>query len=159
MKPAAAGFTLIEMVITVAIVGLLASVALPLAELAVRRSKESELRLALRTLRKGIDDYKHAADNGLVERAADASGYPASLEALVAGVANAKDPAKPRIYFLRRIPPDPFFDGPADTPPARTWGLRSYASSPDQPQPGKDVYDVYSTAPGAGLNGRFYKDW
>ncbi|WP_077037977.1 type II secretion system protein [Pelomonas sp. KK5] len=153
------GFTLIELMITVAIVGLLATMATPLAELAVRRSRESELRQALREIRNGLDDYKRAADSGLVERAADASGYPASLELLVSGIANAKDPARPRIFFLRRIPADPFFAGPPETPPAETWGLRSYASGPDQPQPGKDVFDVYSTAPGAGLNGRPYRDW
>jgi len=154
-----AGFTLIELVVTVAIVGLLATMATPLAEIAVQRSRESELRHALRVIRTALDDYKHAADNGQIERAADASGYPASLDALVQGVANARDPAKSRIFFLRRIPADPLFEGPPDTPPAQTWALRSYASGPEQPQSGKDVYDVYSTAPGRGLNGRPYREW
>lgn len=153
------GFTLIELVITVAIIGLLATMAMPMAELAVRRGKEQSLRQALRLIRGGLDDFKRAAEAGRIERAADASGYPASLELLVTGVADAKDPAKRKIFFLRRLPPDPFFDGSADVPPSQTWGQRSYASGPDNPMPGKDVYDVYSTSAGIGLNGRAYRDW
>lgn len=153
------GFTLIELVITVAIVGLLATMAMPMAELAVRRGKEQSLREALRRIRGGLDDFKRATEAGRIERAADASGYPASLELLVTGVVDAKDPAKRKIFFLRRLPPDPFFEGPPDVPPAQTWGQRSYASGPDNPMPGKDVYDVYSTSAGTGLNGRAYRDW
>jgi general secretion pathway protein G len=152
------GFTLIELLVTLAILGVLASAAVPLAELAVRRTKESELRQALRQIRGAIDDYKKASDEGRVARAADASGYPASLEALVNGVPAARDPAKRPIYFLRRLPRDPFYDGPpAD--PAQTWGLRSYASPANDPQPGRDVYDVHSTSRAAGLNGVPYREW
>jgi general secretion pathway protein G len=154
-----AGFTLIELVITVAIVGLLATMAMPLAELAVRRTKEQSLRQSLRVIRTALDDFKRASDAGRIERAAAASGFPVSLEVLVSGLPDIKDPAKKKIFFLRRLPPDPFFDGPSDLPPAQTWGLRSYVSSPENPLPGKDVYDVYSTAAGIGLNGRAYKEW
>lgn len=159
MKTRGRGFTLIELVITVAIVGLLATMAMPLAELAVRRTKEQSLRQSLRTIRTGLDEFKRASDAGRIERAADASGFPTSLELLVTGVPDAKDPGKKKIFFLRRLPPDPFFDGPAGVPPAQTWGQRSYASGPDSPAPGKDVFDIYSTSAGTGLNGRAYREW
>lgn len=152
------GFTLIEMMITVVIVSILALGLVPLGELAVQRSKESDLRTALRQIRTALDAYKRAADEGKVERKADASGYPPSLEALVEGVADQKSPGKKQIYFLRRIPRDPFY-GDASTPAARTWGLRSYESPPDNPRSGKDVFDVYSLAEGKGLNGVPYREW
>lgn len=152
------GFTLIEMMITVVIVSILALGLVPLGELAVQRSKESDLRTALRQIRTALDAYKKAADEGKIERKADASGYPPSLEALVEGVADQKSPGKKQIYFLRRIPRDPFF-GDASTPAARTWGLRSYESPPDNPRSGKDVFDVYSLAEGKGLSGVPYREW
>jgi general secretion pathway protein G len=153
-----AGFTIIEMVITVAIIGLLASVALPLAELTVQRGKENELRRSLREIRTALDEYKKASDQGRVAKAADASGYPPSLEILVQGVPDARDPGKRPIYFLRRLPRDPMHDGPADAA-ADTWGVRSYDSPPDAPRAGKDVFDVYSRATGNGINGVPYRDW
>lgn len=152
------GFTLIEMMITVVIVSILALGLVPLGELAVQRSKESDLRTALRQIRTALDAYKKAADEGKIERKADASGYPPSLEALVEGVADQKSPGKKPIYFLRRIPRDPFF-GDASTPAARTWGLRSYESPPDNPRSGRDVFDVYSLAEGKGLSGVPYRQW
>jgi general secretion pathway protein G len=152
------GFTLIEMMITVVIVSILALGLVPLGELAVQRSKESDLRTALRQIRTALDAYKKAADEGKIERKADASGYPPSLEALMEGVADQKSPSKKQIYFLRRIPRDPFF-GDASTPAARTWGLRSYESPPDNPRSGKDVFDVYSLAEGKGPSGVPYREW
>lgn len=154
----AAGFTIIEMVVTVAIIGLLASVALPLAELTVQRGKEQELRRSLREIRMAIDEYKKAADEGRVAKAADASGYPPSLEVLVQGVPAAKDPAKRPIYFLRRLPRDPLHEGSSDAA-ADTWGVRSYDSPPDAPRAGKDVFDVYSRSTATGINGVPYRDW
>lgn len=144
------GFTLIEVLVTLAIVALLASLALPLSELSVQRAKERELRHALRELRGAIDAYKDAADANRVERKADASGYPPTLEVLVEGVRDVKDPKGAKIYFLRRMPRDPF---------GEDWGLRSYASPPDDPEPGKDVFDVYSQSEGVGLNGVPYREW
>ncbi|SRR6266850_3026521 len=151
------GFTLIELVITVAIVAILASVAVPLTELAVQRGKEQELRSALRQIREAIDAYKQAADEGRIEKKADASGYPPELADLVKGVDDIKKPDKPRIYFLRRLPRDPF--AADDVKAEATWGRRSYASPPDDPREGADVFDVYSVADGVGLNGVPYKEW
>ena len=152
------GFTLIELVITVAISGLLATAAMPLAELTVKRGREQELKVALREIRTAIDAYKKAADQGHIELDAEATGYPPTLEVLVTGVEDAASPDKKMIYFLRRLPRDPQFpDG--SVPAAETWGLRSYASSSTEPQAGDDVYDVYSLATGKALNGSSYREW
>lgn len=158
MKNAARGFTLIELVITLAIVGLLASAAVPLAQMMAQREKESELRRALRELRDGIDAYKFAADTGHIHLELGASGYPPSLGALYQGVEDAASEKKVKLYFLRRIPRDPFFpDGAVAA--EETWGLRSYVSPPDAPQAGDDVYDVYSLSARRGINGVPYRDW
>lgn len=145
------GFTLIELVVTVTIVALLASVAMPLAEATVQRNREQDLRRSLREIREAIDAYKLAADEGRIERKADASGYPERLEVLVEGVPDKKDPKGGKLYFLRRIPADPMGGG--------EWGLRSYASPADAPEEGKDVYDVYSKSMETGLNGIPYRLW
>lgn len=154
----AGGFTVIEMVVTVAIIGLLASVALPLAELTVQRAREHELRRSLREIRTAIDDYKRATDQGRIAKAADGSGYPPSLDVLVEGVPDARDPGKRKIYFLRRLPRDPLHDVAQDRP-ADTWGQRSYDSPPDAPRAGKDVFDVHSRSAATGINGVPYRDW
>jgi general secretion pathway protein G len=145
------GFTLVELLITVSILALLATVAMPLAELAVKRGKETELRQTLRQVREAIDSYKRAADDGAIERAADASGYPPSLAALAEGVADRRKTDGSKLYFLRRVPKDPVS--------GEDWGLRSYASSAESPQPGKDVYDIYSKSEASGLNGIPYRQW
>jgi general secretion pathway protein G len=152
------GFTLIELVITVAIVALLASAAFPVTELAVRREKESELRRDLRQIRDAIDAYKLAWDEGRVKKSIDETGYPKSLEQLAEGVENEKSPKREKIFFLRRIPRDPF-NADASLSAAATWGKRSYASDPDEPRDGADVFDVFSLAPGKGSDGRPYKEW
>lgn len=157
-RTAARGFTLIELVVTLAIVGLLSTAALPLAQLVAKREKEGELRLALREIRQGIDAYKLAADTGHIKLELGASGYPPDLKSLYAGVEDAGSAKRVNLYFLRRVPRDPFFpDGSAQA--EETWGLRSYASPPDDPQPGDDVFDVYSLAAGKGLNEVAYRDW
>jgi general secretion pathway protein G len=152
------GFTLVELLISVVIVGLLASVAVPMAELAVQRNRERDLREALREIRTAIDAYKQAVDEGRIASDRLASGYPRSLQVLVEGAADARSPLKDqRIYFLRRIPCDPFADSCLD--PAATWAKRSYSSPPDSPAAGEDVYDVFSQSPEIGLNGIPYRKW
>jgi general secretion pathway protein G len=152
------GFTLIELLITVAIVSLLASIALPLSELSFQRAKEQELRRSLREIREALDAYKRHVDEGRIRRAADGSGYPATLMVLVEGAEDLKSPAKARLRFLRRIPRDPMA-GDERAPAESTWGLRSYDSPLEDPRPGKDVFDVYSLSAATGLNGIPYKDW
>jgi general secretion pathway protein G len=157
-RRAPAGFTLIELVITVAIVALLATAAAPVAEMVTQRIKEQDLRRALHQIRDGIDAYKRASDDGRVTKSLDESGYPKSLQQLVEGVQDQKSPSKDKIYFLRRVPRDPF-NADASLPAESTWGKRSYASPADAPQEGRDVFDVYSMASGMGINGRPYKEW
>ena len=153
------GFTLIELVVTVAIVALLSTMAFPLAEVVMKRSKEQELRLALREIRTALDAYMQAVEEGRIAQSMEQSAYPASLQILVEGVPDASSPdRKSMLYFLRRIPRDPMFSDPA-LPAEETWGKRSYASPAEAPEEGDDVYDVYSLAPGIGLNGIPYRDW
>lgn len=152
------GFSLVELVITVAIVAILATISLPLAQIVSQRSKEQDLRDALRQIREAIDNYKQLGDEGRILRKAGESGYPSSLTALVNGVEDAKDPKKAMIFLLRRLPTDPMADDPT-LPAEETWGVRSYASPPNDPQPGNDVYDVYSLSKRTGLNGIPYRDW
>ena len=100
------GYSLVELMVVVAIIAVLASAILPLAEITVKRSKEIELRRALRTLRTAIDKYKEAADKGLIKVEKGTYGYPPNLQVLVTGVKNAKTKGE-ILKFLRRIPKDP----------------------------------------------------
>jgi general secretion pathway protein G len=158
MKHRARGFTLIELVVTVAIVAVLASVAVPLVELNVQRAKEHELRTALRQIRGALDAHKRATIEGRVLARTGGSGYPRNLNELVDGVSDAKSPTTARIYFLRRLPRDPF-NPDRSLSAAETWGLRAYSSPPDAPAEGDDVYDVYSRSGRSGLNGQPYREW
>lgn len=153
-----AGFSLIELLVVVAIVAVLATIGLPLAELAQKRTSEEELRQSLREIRSALDAYKKASDEGHIVKQTGSSGYPPSLDMLTAGVVDAQSPRGDKMYFLRRLPRDPFApEGVAHA--AKTWGLRSYASSAEEPKPGDDVYDVYSKSDAAGMNGVPYKKW
>ena len=151
------GFTLIELVITVAIVGVLALMAVPLLEVAAQRQKETELRTALRQIRVAIDAYYQAVQDKKIEAPLDASGYPPNLEVLVEGVPDITQPDRRKIYFLRRLPRDPM-NPDKELAPAQSWGLRSYESPADAPAPGEDVYDIYSTSEAVGLNGVPYRE-
>nr|MBL8411795.1 type II secretion system protein [Dechloromonas sp.] len=152
------GFTLIEMMVTLAIIAVLATLVVPVAQLGVQRAREQELRLALREIRTAIDAYKQASDEGRIPRDAASSGYPATLQLLVDGVDDGKRGKNTKIRFLRRLPRDPMQpDVTAD--PTQGWGLRSYASEAADPKEGSDVYDVYSRSPQVGLNGVPYKAW
>ena len=131
---------------------------MPLNELVVQRSKEQDLRRALREVREAIDAYKKASDEGRTLKKVGESGYPKRLEDLVEGIDDQKSPKKEKVYFLRRLPRDPFHDDPTRTA-TQTWGKRSYASPPDEPKEGDDIFDIYSQAPGNGINGRPYREW
>ena len=152
------GFTLIELLVTLFILAILASAALPMAQLAFKRHKEEELRRALVTIRDALDAYKKACDEGHVLKSPEDSGYPSSLEVLVKGVADATSPTHKKMFFLRRVPPDPLLSE-SHNADENTWGLRSYNSEADDPKAGEDVYDVYSQSSDVGLNGIPYRQW
>jgi len=152
------GFTLIELLIALAILAVLATSVLPVAELTIQRHKEQELRASLREIRSAIDAYKRPFDEGRMLRTVNVTGYPASLQVLVDGVEDVKDPKRSKIYFLRRIPRDPMADD-SITSPQDTWAKRAYASEAAEPKEGDDVYDVMSRSTKTGLNGQAYAQW
>ena len=150
------GFTLLELIITLAIIAILAAGTIPVARNMIKREKEMELRRNLREIRKAIDSYNIGCNAGLVgplDRKLDDECYPPSLEILVEGI-HPPNKGDSTVRFLRRIPKDPF-TGNAD------WGLRSIQDDPDSSSwGGQNVYDVYSKAPGKALDGKTqYKDW
>lgn len=154
----ARGFTLIELLVTLTIIALLGTLVVPVAQVVTQRRNEQELRRALREIRTGIDQYKKAYDEGRLPRVLNSTGYPKTLEVLVDGVADQRNPKRARIHFLRRIPRDPF-NSDSTLSDSQTWGKRSYASEANEPQEGDDVYDVYSLSPRVGLNDVPYKKW
>lgn len=145
------------MLAVLAILSILAAAAIPMAQMVAKHQKEEELRLNLHQLRDSIDNYKRASDTGRIAKKVGESGYPKKLEDLVNGVEDLRDPNKSKIYFLRRIPADPM--APSGVDGIDSWGKRSYASPPDDPQEGNDVYDIYSRSDDTGLNGIPYKQW
>ena len=152
------GFTFIELMVTLAILGVLVLLAVPMAQTAVQRDKEKDLRAALMEIREALDAHKRAADQGRIVLKLGESGYPRTLEDLVQGIPDQKSPQKQMMYFLRRLPRDPMHPDPG-TAPADTWGKRSYQSPPDEPAEGQDVFDVFSLSEKIGLNGMPYRKW
>jgi general secretion pathway protein G len=152
------GFTFIELMITLAIMATLAAVAVPMVQVAVQREREHQLRAALLEIREAIDAYKRAADNGSIKLNIGDSGFPKKLEELVDGVPDQRSPRKQNIYFLRRLPRDPFAPSSISSP-AATWNKRAYTAPPDNPTEGEDVFDVFSRSGKIGLNGIPLKTW
>ncbi len=152
------GFTYIEMLFAVAILGLLATAVMPYAHLATQRQNEVELKRSLREIRTAIDEYKKAVDEKRIIKKADQSAYPLNLLELVNGVVDATSAEKQKIFFLRRIPRDPM-NTDKQIAAEQTWGLRSSSSPPDAPQEGEDVFDVFSLNQQEGLNGVPYNKW
>jgi general secretion pathway protein G len=158
------GFTLIELVITVALVGLMAVMALPLYDVATTRMKESDLRHALRTIREGLDTYKAAVEEGRLAGEPETSGYPPSLDVLTEPLEliSKRDLSGSlvtrRLVILRQLPRDPFHPD-IDVPAAQTWRTRAYASRSNEPQTGNDVYDVWSWSDRTALDGTKYSNW
>jgi general secretion pathway protein G len=156
LRRSSPGFTFIELVIATAVLMVLASAAIPLARVSIRRQKEAELRRDLREMRTAIDKFKDYADTGAVaaqQLQLGCENYPSSLQILVDGVPRANDTSGRLIKLLRRIPVDPLTN-------STDWGLRSYTDSADSTVwGGSCVYDVYSKADGKGLDGTKYKDW
>lgn len=152
------GFTIIELLVVMAVLGVLAAAVMPLSETLVTAQKERELRSALREIRGAIDDYKRAVDSGSITTSSGESGYPPSLQMLVEGTIDTRPQGRGQmLFFLRRIPRDPFAD--VRVPAEQTWRLRSYASPPSKPAPGADVYDVHSSSAATGLDGSTYASW
>jgi general secretion pathway protein G len=144
-----AGLTLIELIITVAIVGILATAALPVARFQVKREKERELRRDLWEMRDAIDHYKDAADRGGMQIKVDSLGYPPDLQTLVDGVAVQNQ----KVRFLRAIPIDPMTK-------SNDWGMRSNQDDADSTSwGGQNVFDVYTKSEGTALDGTKYNTW
>lgn len=152
------GFTLIELLVTLAILATLATLVVPVAQIQVQRTKEQQLGSALRDIRQAIDAYKKASDEGRIPKELKSTGYPKSLDVLVEGVVDQRDPVRKKLYFLRSIPRDVFYEN-SSTPDADTWQKRSYASEASDPQEGEDVYDIKSKSALTGLNGIPLKRW
>jgi general secretion pathway protein G len=143
------GLTLVELIVTVAILSILASAAVPVAMFRVKREKERELRYDLWMMRDAIDKYKDAADKGAIQTKVDSQNYPPDLQTLVDGV----DIQSKKVKFLRRIPIDPMTG-------KNEWGMRSMQDDPDSDSwGGQSVFDVYSKSEGTALDGTKYKDW
>jgi general secretion pathway protein G len=155
-----AGFTLIELLVTLALLGIAAAAVLPFNALVESRAKEAELRVALRTIRQALDNYKTAADAGVIDKPTGSSGYPASLDVLVTGVPRsaAMGFSATPMMFLRQVPRDPFFED-RTVPAAQTWNIRSYGAQPGVFGTGTDVFDVSSKSARSALDGTPLVDW
>jgi general secretion pathway protein G len=144
------GFTLLELIVASTILSILTMMALPLAQITIKREKERQLRRALWEMRDAIDKYELAAERGAFQTKVDSQGYPPDLETLVKGV---EAQGGKKIRFLRSIPMDPMTK-------STEWGLRSMQDDPESDSwGGQNVFDVYTKSQGEGLDGTKYKDW
>lgn len=152
------GFTIIELLVVLSVTAILATMAMPLARIAVQREREQELKLALREIRAAIDAYQIVRAGGAPGVMEGVSLCPPSLTALTQLTADIRPGANGQmIRFLRRVPRDPFAD--PSIAAEQSWGLRSYLSEANKPKPGADVYDVYSLSTQQALDGTWLKDW
>jgi general secretion pathway protein G len=170
------GFTLSELLVSAAILAILAGVAIPLAKIAVKREREIELQRSLRLIREAIDEYKRLADEKKIDVEDGSDGYPVNLEILIKGVqlkdggqgsTQSQGPERTQgskktqsstggsriIKFLRRIPKDPMTN-------SFDWQLRSSQDAFDSSSwGGQNVFDVYTKSNKTALDGTKYKDW
>lgn len=155
------GFTLIEMLVVLTIVGILAGAAVPLQERVARRVRESQLREGLRSIRQALDAHRAAVEARRIAAGPEGTPWPATLEALERGIPLLDEEGKPRegarLYLLRRLPRDPFAD--AAQPAAATWAVRASRQPPGQYGGGADVFDVAPRSAGRALDGSRYQDW
>jgi len=150
------GYTFIEVIVVTAILLILASAVMPLAQVTSQRQREVELHRELRTVRTALDRFKDAVDTGQIaasELEPGNEGYPPDLESLVEGITPANDASGRKLKFLRRIPIDPMTN-------SMDWGLRSYQDKPDATSwGGKNVFDIYTKSTATALDGTKYRDW
>jgi general secretion pathway protein G len=147
-----AGFSLIELLVTVLIISILVGLAVPLARNSIKREREFALRAALRDMRTAIDKYTDASDRGFIMVKVDTNGYPESLQVLVDGVDMVGQVNK-KFKVLRRIPIDPMTN-------SMEWGLRSdQDDAKSSSWGGQDVFDVFTKSGGTAFDGTKYKDW
>lgn len=155
-QPRRRGYTLVELLVVLAVLGILSSLVMPLAEVAARREKERELKRALWEIRDAIDAYRDL--HPVAPAGGGGSSYPPTLQALTQPIADPRPERRGEVHrLLRRVPRDPFAD--SRLPAEATWGLRSSQSEADRPAPGSDVYDVYSTSTAVGLDGVPLRQW
>jgi len=156
MRGGQRGFTFIELAVVTAILLILASTVMPMAQVTSQRQRETELRRSLREMRTAIDKFKDSVDQGLIpttELEPGNEGYPPDLDTLVDGVSAANDATGRKLKFLRRVPIDPMTKG-------TEWGKRAYQDRPDSTSwGGKNVFDVFTTSQGTALDGTKYRDW